>query len=172
MLHYRINAGFIPSEHWTQSVREGGGRIIGEACHFIDFATWIMGELPVETQARYLPNSGRYNQDNVSITIGYPGGSTAVIQYIANGSRSLGKERIEIHGGGRSAVLEDFSRLQLFYQGYRRTFRRWLRSDKGHQGEWEAIAKAICDGGPEPVPFQELVAVTQKTLAVASSSLV
>ncbi|HRQ33427.1 MAG TPA: Gfo/Idh/MocA family oxidoreductase, partial [Anaerolineales bacterium] len=101
--HYRINAGYLPPTHWTQNPNIGGGRIIGEACHFIDFVTFLVGAAPVSVTAHALPNEGKYSEDNVSMTFTFPDGSIGVVDYLANGDKSFPKERVEVFCGGMGA---------------------------------------------------------------------
>jgi predicted dehydrogenase/threonine dehydrogenase-like Zn-dependent dehydrogenase len=168
-VHYRANAGYLPPQHWTQDPAQGGGRIIGEACHFVDIASWLIGEVPVSVECSALPDGGRYSGDNVVITLAYPNGSLGVITYLASGDKALGKERMEVHGGGRSAVLDDFRRLELVKEGRRRVKSSWLRQDKGHRGECEAFVRAVQNGGPSPISFKEIVATTRATFAAVES---
>lgn len=163
IVQYRVNAGRIPREHWTQQP-EQGGRIIGEACHFVDFSGWMIGELPISVSAESLPDNGSYNQDNVVLTLRYPNGSMAVVTYLASGDKSAGKERVEVHGGGRSAVLEDFRRLILSDRGKHRRSRTWLKQDKGHRGECQAFVEAVRTGGASPVLLADAEAVTRATI--------
>jgi predicted dehydrogenase len=163
LVHYRANAGRIPAEHWTQHP-EQGGRIVGEACHFVDFAGWLIGENPVSVTAESLPQGGAHPPDNVILTLRYPNGSLAVVHYIASGDRRLGKERVEVHGGGRSGVLEDFRRLELCGGERRVVERSWLSQDKGHSAECEAFVRAVQQGGPSPIPLADLAATTRATL--------
>ena len=106
--HYRVNAGFIPPEHWVHDPAQGGGRILGEGCHFIDFLTWLAGAPPVEVSAKALPDMGRYRGDNAVITLTFPDGSVGTLSYLANGDKSVSKEWVEVFAGGRVAVLDDF----------------------------------------------------------------
>ena len=168
-VHYRVNAGYIPANHWTQDPAQGGGRILGEACHFIDFAGWLIGHTPAAISTQALPDLGRYCQDNVAITLKYPDGSLGVITYLANGDRSLGKERVEVHGGGRSGVLDDFRRLELVSDGRSRKKSSWLRQDKGHQKECEVFIASVRSGGPPPISPRELVNTTRATFAAVES---
>ena len=163
MVHYRVNAGFIPLDHWVQDTEQGGGRIVGEVCHFVDFIQFLVGHPPVRVYAQSLPNAGRYRDDNIAITLNFADGSVGGVTYIANGDRSGGKEHIEVFGGGRFAVLDDFRGLKLFQHGRCRRHRHWLRQDKGHRGEWEAFAAALQNGGPPAIPFEEIVATTLTT---------
>jgi predicted dehydrogenase/threonine dehydrogenase-like Zn-dependent dehydrogenase len=168
-VQYRANSGYLPPQHWTQDPAQGGGRIIGEACHFVDFASWLIGATPLSVECSALPDGGRYCSDNAVIMLVYPNGSLGVISYLANGDRALGKERIEVHGGGRSAALEDFRRLELVKEGQRWVKHSWLRQDKGHRGECEAFVRAVQNGGPSPIPFMEVVATTRATFAAVES---
>jgi len=168
-MHYRVNAGYIPLNHWTQDPDQGGGRIIGEACHFIDFLTFLAGASPISVVARGLPDSGRYREDNVSITLTFPDGSVGVVDYLANGDRSFPKERVEVFCGGRIAVLDDFRTLDLVHEGRRKRIRSALRQDKGHAGEWRVFVKAIQEGGDPPIPYEQLVGVTKAAFAAVES---
>ncbi|MBI4927817.1 MAG: bi-domain-containing oxidoreductase, partial [Anaerolineae bacterium] len=98
--HYRVNAGYLPLTHWTQDPAVGGGRIIGEGCHFIDFLVFLVGQLPVRVEAQALPDGGRYRQDNVQITLTFPDGSLGTLTYLSNGDKSVAKERMEVFCGG------------------------------------------------------------------------
>ena len=103
-----------------------------------------------------LPDAGRYSRDNLAITLSFVNGSAAQILYCANGDKALGKERIEVHGGGCSAVLDDFRRLDLLRDGRRATTRSLLRADKGHADEWVAFVSAVQGRSAAPIPFEEL----------------
>ncbi len=165
--HYRVNAGYLPLDHWLHDPEQGGGRIIGEACHFVDFLTHLVGAPPVEVTARALPDSGKYREDNVTMTFVFPDGSLAVVDYLANGDKSLPKERLEVFCGGRVAVLDDFRRLEMVQNGRRRVLKR--AQDKGWRGEWEAFVRAMREGGPPPIPYEHLIGVTRATFAAVES---
>ena len=169
VMHYRVNAGYIPPDHWVQDPQQGGGRIIGEICHFVDFLTFLAGALPIRVYARALPNDGRYRDDNVVITLEFADGSLGTIAYVANGDKSFPKERLEVFGGGAVAVLDDFRRLELVRNGRKKVVRSRLRQDKGHRGEWEAFVAAVQNGGPAPIPFEEIVATTLTTFRILDS---
>ncbi|MGH9512088.1 MAG: bi-domain-containing oxidoreductase [Terriglobales bacterium] len=167
-LTYRVNAGYIPRDHWVNDA-EQGGRILGEACHFIDFLTFIAGSTPVEMSARALPNGGEYSNDNVVISLQFANGSQGTISYLANGDRACSKERIEVFGGKSVAVLEDFRRLELVRQGRKQVIGSRFSQDKGHRGECQAFANALLTGNPSPIPFEDIVATTLATLAAVRS---
>ena len=168
-LHYRVNAGFLPADHWLHDPQQGGGRIIGEVCHFVDFLCFLAGSSPVQVETRSLPNPGRYSNDNVLCSLCFENGSQGTISYLANGDKSYSKERIEVFGGGSVAVLEDFRRLELVRGGKKRVFRSLLRQDKGHRGEWREFVKSIQTGAESPIPFHEIVNSMLTTFALEQS---
>ncbi len=162
---YRINAGMLPLTHWTQDPAQGGGRIIGEGCHFIDFLTFLTGSLPTSVTSHALPDDERYREDNVILTFTYPDGSAGSVIYLANGDKGFPKERIEVFSGGKAAALDDFRTLVLASAGKRQVYHSRLRQDKGHQAEWEAFCQAMKAGGPPPIPYEHLFGVTEATFA-------
>jgi predicted dehydrogenase len=168
-LHYRVNAGFIARDHWVNDPEQGGGRILGEVCHFVDFLTFLAGALPVEVQARSAISLEAYSNDNVIVSLRFANGSQGTISYLANGDRSYSKERVEVFGGGVVAVLEDFRRLDLVRHGRKQTFRSRFRQDKGHRAELEAFAAAARGRGELPIPFEEIVSTTLATLRAVES---
>lgn len=166
-VHYRVNAGYIPLNHWTQDPEVGGGRIIGEGCHFVDLITFLVGEVPISVTAHSLPDGGKYRDDNVSMTFTFPDGSIGVVDYLANGDKSLPKERVEVFCGGQVSVLDDFVSLETVRDG-RRTRVKGAQ-DKGHVAEWKAFAKSIREGGNPPIPYEQLLGVTKATFAAVES---
>jgi predicted dehydrogenase len=165
--HYRINAGYLPSNHWTQDEAIGGRRIIGEACHFIDLITFLVGAVPVSVSAHALPDAGKYRGDNVSMTFTFPDGSLGVVDYLANGDKSMPKERLEVFCEGMAAVLDDYVSLTTVKDGVKKEQR--MAQDKGWKNEMSAFAKAIQDGGEAPIPYEQLIGVTQSTFAAVES---
>ena len=168
-IHYRVNAGFLPSDHWLNDPQQGGGRIVGEGCHFVDFLCYLTGSYPVEVETRSLRNPGRYSNDNVVCSLRFADGSQGTVSYLANGDKLFSKEQIEVFGGGSVAMLQDFRRLELVRSGKRRTFRSLLRQDKGYQAEWQAFINAIQCGTESPIPFQEVVNTMLATFALETS---
>jgi predicted dehydrogenase/threonine dehydrogenase-like Zn-dependent dehydrogenase len=170
MLNYRVNAGFIPLDHWTQDAAESGGRLIGEGCHFIDLLTHLTRSRARRVTTRALPNSGRYSQDNLLVTVEFADGSIGTVTYVANGDKGFGKEFLEVFGGGLSARLDDYRTL-LIRDGAKtvqQTAR--LRQDKGHKAEWRAFAAHITGkAAATPISFDEIVHSTQLTLAARRS---
>jgi predicted dehydrogenase len=164
-----VNAGKLPPEHWLNDVDEGGGRLLGEGCHFVDFVCWTLRELPKRVTCVPGPEAGLplASAQRFSITLEFGDGSVATILYTAGGSSRLGKEYLEAHGGGRSAILQDFRSLALETQRRRRTLRRRTQ-DKGHGRQFEHLRKCLeghAEGSfPDPL---ETTAVTLGALRAA-----
>lgn len=167
-MHFRVNAGLLPLNHWTQDPEAGGGRIIGEGCHFVDFLTFLAGAAPVSVSARALPDGGKYREDNVSMTFTFPDGSLGIVDYLANGDKAFPKERLEVFCAGQVAVLDDFRSLQITKDG-RRKDTKLAGQDKGWKNEMAAFARTIREGGPPPIPYEQLIGVTQATFEVVES---
>lgn len=162
---YRINAGHIPGDTWIQDMEIGGGRIIGEACHFIDYLTWLNGSLPISVYATALPDAGSHN-DTVNITLNFANGSTGVVAYYANGPKSMPKEYIEAFHNGSSGVINNFKELHIF--GKNKQKKKLLNLDKGQKHMVEQFLQSILEG-KTLIPFEEIVAVTKATFAVLES---
>ncbi len=160
---YRINAGYIPLNHWTQDPEQGGGRIIGEGCHFVDFLSYLVGQPPVSVTAQALPDNGRYHQDNIVLTLRFDNGSLGTITYLANGDKSFPKEKVEVFSAGRIAVLDDFRSLETVKDGRRQVFRDRVGQNKGHRAAWKSFLDAVRAGGLPPIPYSTLVGVTRAT---------
>jgi len=167
--HYRVNAGYIPLDFWLHDPDIGGGRIIGEGCHFVDFLTFLVGESPTSVVAHGIPDNGVYREDVVVLTFAYPDGSVGTVSYLSNGDKSFPKERVEVFADGRVAVLDDYRSLEMVHNGRRQTVRSRLRQDKGHQAEWEVFANAIANGGEPPIPYDQLDGVTAATFAAVAA---
>lgn len=165
--HYRVNAGYLPLSHWIHDPEQGGGRIIGEGCHFVDFLTFLVGAPPVRVCAQALPDNGKYRADNVSLTLTFADGSLGMVAYLANGDKSFPKERVEVFCGGRVAVLDDFRRLEMLRNGQRTVIKK--AQDKGWYHEWLAFLHALRLGGPPPIPYEHLLGVTRATLSAMES---
>jgi threonine dehydrogenase-like Zn-dependent dehydrogenase/predicted dehydrogenase len=163
-----INAGEIPVNHWTQDVSVGGGRIIGEACHFIDLMRFLANSPIVSVQSRRMGDSAGLNvlDDKANITLGFEDGSFGTIAYLANGAASFPKERIEIFTAGRILQLDNFVNLKGFGWPTFSRFNLW-RQDKGHNACAAAFLEAIKSGIPA-ISFDEIFEVASVTLEVAS----
>jgi predicted dehydrogenase/threonine dehydrogenase-like Zn-dependent dehydrogenase len=166
-IHYRVNAGAIPLNHWTQDPEIGGGRMIGEGCHFVDFITFLVGATPISVTAHALPDGGKYYEDNTSMTFTFPDGSIGIVDYLANGDKSFPKERVEVFSEGRIAVLDDFVSLQTVKAGKKKEIKG--AQNKGWVDEWRVFAKSIREGGEPPIPYEQLIGVTKSTFAVMES---
>jgi predicted dehydrogenase len=169
MLHYRINAGYIPPTHWTQDPEQGAGRIIGEVCHFVDLLTFLAGSLIATVHVAALPNGAQYRDDNIVATLQFENGSVGTVTYVANGDKTFPKERVEVFGGGSVAVLDDYRTLQMVKGGRTKQIRSRLRQDKGHRGEWQAFASAIRTGSAAPISFEQIVGTTLTTIKIAEA---
>lgn len=162
---YRINAGVIPASSWIQDPAIGGGRIIGEVCHFIDFMTFMCGSAPVKVAASVLDDSLGLN-DTVNIIVEFENGSTGVIAYYANGSKSLPKEYFEAYHSGKTAVITDFKRCDI----YARKVESLKKStqDKGQKEMMRQYFDALKQG-KSLIPMNEIFSVTLATFAVIRS---
>lgn len=164
---YRVNAGFIPADSWVQDREIGGGRIIGEVCHFVDYLTFINGSLPVSVYAVAMPDA-QTASDTLTITLKYENGSIGSIQNYANGSKRLEKEYIEIYGHGVTGVMHDFKKVVVYGRG--RPFKKTLLTqDKGQKGEVKAFLDAVQQGGTAPVPIAEIFSATDVTFKILES---
>lgn len=166
---FRFNAGAIPAGHWTQDELEGGGRIIGEACHAIDLATYLVDSPVVRVYAESVggTTAGPITDDQCFITLRHASGSISQIAYLASGDRALAKERVEIFGGGLVAVIDDFRVTQLISGGKTRTIKG--AQDKGHGAEIAAFASAISGGGAAPIPWRHLRSVSLAAILAVRS---
>ena len=165
-MHYRVNAGPLPPNHWVNDPEQGGGRILGEMCHFVDLLSFMCESIPISVQAKGAPSPS--GQD-VTATIEFANGSIGTIVYACSGDRAFSKERLEVFRGGAVAALDDFRRLDLVRHGKNKTFHSRLRQDKGHQSEWRGFADCIASGGLAPIAFEEIVSSTLATIRIAES---
>jgi predicted dehydrogenase len=157
-----VNAGAIPKDHWVHDPVSGGGRIVGEGCHFIDLMRFLCGCPIASVQATMMggDSSTQTRNDKMSITLSFADGSFGTVHYLANGHRTISKERIEVFCAGRVIQLDNFRRMNAV--GWK-TFRRlnlW-QQDKGHIDEVRTFLKAVESGGPPPISIEELAEVTQ-----------
>jgi predicted dehydrogenase len=169
IIQYRVNAGYIPKTHWTQNPTEGGGRILGEVCHFVDAMQYLTDADPTRVYAEAISSDGSncVNSDNVTITISFSDGSLGAITYVALGDTGLGKERIEIFGGNTSAVVDDF-RVAEFYSN-RRRIKKVKHTGKGHKEEVKEFIDALGAGRASPISFKSLVLTTTTTFGIHES---
>jgi predicted dehydrogenase len=165
-LIYTVNAGAIPADHWTQDPSVGGGRIIGEACHFIDLLRFLVEAPIVAVQAAMLGDHPGLSvrQDKMTIILQFADGSTGAVHYLANGSKRYPKERIEVFSEGRVAVIDNWKTLRGFGWPGLVPGRLW-RQDKGHRAEVAAFIDLVASGGSPLIPWGELEEVTLTTFA-------
>jgi predicted dehydrogenase len=166
----RVNAGPLPPDHWLLDPTVGGGRLLGEACHFIDLACFVAGSAPVEVDARAL-DLGRHvaGSQDFRIEIAFANGATAAIDYLSGGDSSMAKERFEIHRSGVSIVIDDFKSAAVHRAG-KRVARSWPVKDKGHRAEVRAFFEAVHSGGPTPIPEEESILSSALTLVATRSA--
>jgi predicted dehydrogenase/threonine dehydrogenase-like Zn-dependent dehydrogenase len=163
-----MNAGAIPADHWTQDIQVGGGRVIGEACHFIDLMRYLAGAEIVSIQARRMGDHPgvAVTEDKASITLGFADGSFGTVHYFANGAASFPKERVEVFAAGRVLQLDNFRKLKGYgWPGFRK-MNLW-RQDKGQSACAAAFLRAIEQGAESPIPISEIFEVARVTIEVA-----
>lgn len=163
-----VNAGAVPAGHWVQDPATGGGRIIGEACHFIDLLRHLAGAPILRHEAVALRHGAASPplSDNATITLGFADGSVGVIHYVANGHRSFPKERLEVFTSGRVLRLDNFRVLRGWgWKGFSR--QRLWRQDKGASGAVRAFLAAVREGTPPPIPREEIFEVARRTIEIA-----
>ena len=165
--HYRVNAGELPVEHWTRDPEQGGGRIIGEVCHFVDLLSFLVDAAPSSVFAQALPDDGASGNDSVQLSLQFPDGSVATISYLANGDRSLPKEQLEVFSAGRVAQLDDFRTLELTSDGRTKSVQK--SQDKGHRAAWQAFVGSLLEGGDAPIAYDQLMGVSRTTFAALES---
>jgi polar amino acid transport system substrate-binding protein len=168
---YRVNAGQIPAEHWTHDATEGGGRIIGEVCHFIDFIQFITDALPVQVSAALVPQirSAGFVDDSVTVSMTMSDGSIASIVYTAGGSKSIAKERVEIFGEQAVAIMDDFKKAEIF------SAKKPIKlgggaQDKGHAEEIAVFLDAAQGKTAAPISLESLAATSLACFAILESA--
>jgi predicted dehydrogenase/threonine dehydrogenase-like Zn-dependent dehydrogenase len=167
---YRVNAGRVPKEHWIQDAEEGGGRIVGEVCHFIDLMQFLTGGQPISVFAEAVSakSSKIVDADSVFITLRFADGSNGSVAYLSEGDKALAKERVEIFGGGKTFVLDDFRRATLYKDG--REEQVTLKAqDKGQQAQVREVVASVIAGGGAPISLDELAATSRATFRALDS---
>jgi predicted dehydrogenase/threonine dehydrogenase-like Zn-dependent dehydrogenase len=156
-VHYRVNAGTIPAEHWVADPAEGG-RIVGEGCHFLDFFAFLTDSEPVSVDRIAVD---RNSPDDVQLLLTYANGSVCHLTYTTTGAKATSKERVEVFGGGRSGILDDYRSLQLD-TGSKRVVNQkaWLSQDKGHAAEIAQFIEAVAQNRPMPISLESLISTT------------
>jgi polar amino acid transport system substrate-binding protein len=169
-ISYRINCGRIPPDSWIQDPREGGGRIIGEVCHFIDLMHYLTGALTTRVFAESVigRNQQVVDQDSVFITLRFSDGSNGSIAYLGEGDKALPKERVEIYGEGKTFVLDDFRSVSTYDKG-REVTSRLRNQDKGQTDEIKAVCAVVLEGAQAPILLADLVSTTRATFRIVES---
>lgn len=162
---YRVNAGAIPADSWIQDMNVGGGRMIGEGCHFIDFMAFMCGSVPVKVSAIALPDSQGLN-DTLNVNIEFENGSTGVLAYYANGAKSMPKEYFEVHAAGMSASLNDFKECTIY--GKKAEKHKLATQDKGQKKMVEEYFAGLRNG-QQPIPMKDVFATTAAAFGVLKS---
>jgi len=160
----RFNAGAVAAGHWTQDEEEGGGRLIGEACHAIDLATFLAGSPPVRVFAEAAGGA----DDRAFITLRHANGSISSVAYLAGGDPGCPKERVEVIGGGRVAVIDDLRTVTTWPHAMLSRPSR-LGPDKGHRAQIAAFARTLSEGGPSPISWEDIRAVTLASILAVRS---
>ena len=168
-VHCTVNAGIVPPDHWVHDPQQGGGRIVGEVCHFVDLIEYFTGSVPVRVYAESLRSERYKSSDNVVVTMKMANGAIGSITYVAGGDKRYPRERIEVFGGGAVGVIDNF-RSALFVRGGRKKRKRSLLDvDRGHKREIVALAEAIQTDKAPPVSFEEYLYTTLATFAIEES---
>lgn len=166
IMNFRINAGAIPADHWVQSSDEGGGRVLGEVCHFIDFARFLAGSSITSVHAQAAGGAGSLC-DDVSLALSFEDGSLATILYTAQGDMSAGKERYEIFSGGRNGLIDDFKQLEVSGSGP--SISEKQSPDKGFKNALAAFVASVTTNAELAIDEAELIETTTATLAALES---
>ncbi len=162
-----MNAGFIPDNVWVHDMNIGGGRIIGEACHFIDLITYFTGSKVVAVCMNAMGINPAENTDNGTILLKYENGSTGAINYFSNGSKAYSKERIEVYSQERTAVIDNFRVTTGF--GFKGFSKLKTSLDKGHSSQFHQLIKSLKTGGASLIPLNEIINTTQASFAAIES---
>jgi predicted dehydrogenase len=162
-----MNAGAIPPEVWVHDMKIGGGRIIGEACHYLDLIVYLSGSKIKAVCMNALGKNPAENTDNASILIKLENGSTAVVNYFANGAKSYSKERLEVYSQERTLIMDNFMKTTGY--GVKGFSKLKTKLDKGHKTQFHKIVSEIKKGNIELIPYEELINVTKASFAALQS---
>ena len=162
-----MNAGYIPPEMWVQDMEVGGGRIIGEACHFIDLCSFLADSRVIAVCMNALGENPQENTDNVSILLKYENGTNAVVNYFANGSKSYAKERVEVFSQGKVLVLDNWRKLEGY--GVKGFSKMTGTMDKGHKRQFALLNDRVLKGGEALIPYESIVNTTRASFACIES---
>jgi len=167
-INCRVNAGDVPEGSWVRDPIEGGGRILGEVCHFVDLVQFFTESFPIKVYAQSLSGGRHSDNENIIVTLTFLNGSVATITYVASGDKAFSRERLEIIGSGSVCVIDNFKSL-LFSKGGKRKKMRRLNVDRGHLAEFSTFLSTVQSGEEMPVDFEEYVSTTITTFAIEQS---
>jgi predicted dehydrogenase len=162
-----MNAGFIPAEVWVHDMEVGGGRIIGEACHYIDLCTYFAGSKVISVCMNAMGVNPQEHTDNASILLKYENGTNAVINYFANGSKAYSKERLEVFSQERTLIMDNWRKLTGY--GFKDFSKSSSKQDKGHYNQFNELIAQQKIGGNPIIPFDEIVNTTKASFAAIES---
>ena len=167
-IYYRSNVGFRPKDHWLHNPQQGGGLILGEVCHFIDFCYWFVNApiIGIDISALNGSDTGLISEDNVHITLKFSDGSVATITYLSNGSTTYSRERIEVHCDNKSASLTDFKRLILADGKKVKRFNNWVSADFGHRAQTKVFLGAVLENNPTLIDSKGYLESSHTTILV------
>lgn len=165
-INMRINAGVMPPDHWVNDLEIGGGRIVGEGCHFIDLAMFLAGSKIISVSANAMFDANDLG-NSIVINLQFANGSVASVNYFSNGNKNLSKEQIEIFCGGVVAIIDDFKTLTIYGNRVKKT--TFKGQDKGHREEVSSFLNSISKGLPQPISFDECYLSSMATLKVIQS---
>jgi len=168
-VHCTANAGPVPPDHWVHDPEQGGGRIIGEVCHFVDLIQHLTDSVPIRVYAETLDSEAYKPSDNVVITLKMANGSIGSITYVAGGDKAFPRERVEIFGGGAVGLIDNFRKAVFVRRGRRRHKRSWLSIDRGHRAEIESLLSSLRATKEAPVDLTEYIYTTLATFAIEES---
>jgi polar amino acid transport system substrate-binding protein len=171
VINCRVNAGCVPKDSWVHDPKQGGGRIIGEVCHFVDLIQYLSDSLPESVYAECISGSNEAmpDEDNVAITIKLRNGSVGSIIYVASGDKSYPREKVEVFGKGSVALINNFKSMSFIKDGKTKKKKSYLGIDRGHNNEMNVLFKAIKDGKDFPVDFDEYIYTTLATFKIVES---
>ena len=162
-----MNAGFIPASVWIHDLKIGGGRIVGEACHFIDLITYLTGSKVTSVCMNAMGVNPQANTDNATLLLKYENGSTGVINYFSNGSKAYSKERVEVYSQERTLIMDNFRKTEGF--GFKGFSKLKTSLDKGHKNQFHSLIQRIKDGGAPLIPMEDLINTSKASFAAIES---
>jgi predicted dehydrogenase/threonine dehydrogenase-like Zn-dependent dehydrogenase len=170
VIHYRINAGFVAHDHWVHSEEEGGSRIVGEVCHFVDMLQYLTGSNPVRVYAERVSGDNRaiVNSDNLAVTVKFQDGSIGSIVYAGSGDKSFSREQIEIFSEGKTVIIRDFKETQFYYSGKKKSFKT-INQEMGYKEELQHFFDIISGKLSPGITPGEMFYSTQAVFSIVTS---